>query len=85
MFRNGVKLTLYNPGVSAGRCTVRASLEDRDVVVDREPSRALSRALDSKHSLTVVCGSIYLIGEVRRELHRRFGVPEPTVDTRTGP
>jgi dihydrofolate synthase/folylpolyglutamate synthase len=64
---------------------LEASLEDRDVVVDSNPASALSRALDSNRALTVVCGSIYLVGEVRRELRRRFGVPLPAAETPTGP
>lgn len=39
-------------------------------------SEALDRALESSGVL-VACGSIYLIGEVRRGLRERFGVPAP--------
>ena len=37
--------------------------------------RALDRALALDCDLTLVCGSIYLVGEVRTELRRRYGVP----------
>ena len=40
---------------------------------------ALDRALQPGVNL-VVCGSIYLIGEVRKRLRERFGVPEPAKD-----
>lgn len=39
--------------------------------------RALDAALAAGSPLTVVCGSIYLLGDIRRRLRRRFGVPPP--------
>lgn len=39
--------------------------------------RGLGSALDAEDSLLVVCGSIYLVGAVRRSLRTRFGVPPP--------
>lgn len=54
-------------GLLAGR-------EGVEVVPDLE--KALDRALQPGARL-VVCGSIYLIGEVRKRLRERFGVPPP--------
>lgn len=42
-----------------------------------DPLEALDRALAAGSELTVVCGSIYLVGEVRTELRRRWGYPPP--------
>ena len=41
--------------------------------------KALEMTLAGGARRVVVCGSIYLVGEVRRELRRRFGMPPPTV------
>jgi len=46
------------------------------VVVEPEPGRALDRALALGGEVLVACGSIYLVGEVRKGLRARFGVPE---------
>ncbi|HVR30813.1 MAG TPA: folylpolyglutamate synthase/dihydrofolate synthase family protein [Thermoanaerobaculia bacterium] len=46
-------------------------------VIADSPAQALDLALGEGGSRIVVCGSIYLVGEVRGELRRRFGVPEP--------
>jgi dihydrofolate synthase/folylpolyglutamate synthase len=40
---------------------------------------ALERALADDPELLVVCGSVYLVGEVRELLRDRFGVPPPAV------
>ena len=48
-----------------------------DVLVEPDPERALDRALELGGETLVACGSIYLIGEVRRGLRERFGVPPP--------
>ncbi len=47
--------------------------------VEPKPSAALELALSFARPV-VACGSIYLIGDVRRELRRRFGVPSPAAD-----
>lgn len=48
--------------------------------------RALGAALDGSDPRTlVVCGSIVLVGELRAELHRLYGVPEPAVEVKVGP
>jgi dihydrofolate synthase/folylpolyglutamate synthase len=44
---------------------------------------ALDRALAGDHELLVVCGSIYLVGEVRGLLRHRFGAPPPAVSDLT--
>lgn len=47
-----------------------------DVAMESEPAAALDRALAAEPSLLVVCGSIFLIGEIRATLRDRFGLPE---------
>ncbi len=69
------------------RAVAPAALAERlgpreGVVVEPDPGRALDRLLELPGPLdaggtAVVCGSIYLIGEVRRALRERFGVPAP--------
>ena len=46
-------------------------------VVEPRLEPALDRALEGGAPLLVVCGSFYLVGEVRRMLRERFGVPLP--------
>jgi folylpolyglutamate synthase/dihydropteroate synthase len=46
-----------------------------DVRVVDNPLDALDAALETRLSI-VVCGSIYLVGDVRRDLRRRFGTPD---------
>jgi len=46
------------------------------VLVEPDPGRALDRALALGGEVLVACGSIYLVGEVRKGLRERFGVPE---------
>jgi dihydrofolate synthase/folylpolyglutamate synthase len=53
-------------------------VEGRAVHLESEPAAALEWALahgDAARPL-VVCGSLYLIGDLRAELRRRYGVPE---------
>lgn len=45
----------------------------------------LDRILESDFDEIVVCGSLYLVGEVRCELSRRFGTPSPAAEMSTGP
>lgn len=54
-------------------------LEGRErVEVEPDREKALDRLLDEAEGETlVVCGSIYLIGEIRTRLRERFGVPTP--------
>ncbi|MEE8523765.1 MAG: cyanophycin synthetase [Thermoanaerobaculia bacterium] len=49
------------------------SLVKAPVAIETDPARALEKALDGSSSLLVVCGSIYLVGEVRRLLRERYG------------
>jgi dihydrofolate synthase/folylpolyglutamate synthase len=53
---------------------------DRPVTVVSDPAAALEVALAGDEERVVVCGSIYLMGEVRRLLRRRFGRPTAAVD-----
>jgi dihydrofolate synthase/folylpolyglutamate synthase len=46
------------------------------VYVEPKLDEALDRALGLGGETLVVCGSIFLIGEVRKRLRERFGVPE---------
>ena len=53
--------------------------QDRATAIAR-PAEALGQALATRPRLLVVCGSIVLVGELRAELRRRYGVPPaPTV------
>ena len=50
----------------------------------RQPVAALSEAmaaLSGSGRALVVAGSLYLVGEVRRELTARYGVPKPAAET----
>lgn len=47
------------------------------VLVEPEPAAALALALEPGAETVVVCGSIFLVGELRRRLRERFGVPAP--------
>ncbi|HEX2643521.1 MAG TPA: folylpolyglutamate synthase/dihydrofolate synthase family protein [Thermoanaerobaculia bacterium] len=54
---------------------------ERQILVEPHPGRALDRALEGgpggASPTLVICGSIYLIGEIRRGLRERLGVPPP--------
>lgn len=64
--------------------TVASVLAAKKVTLVPDSARALSLALESATRLTVVCGSLYLVGEVRQELRRRFALPQAAVEVRTG-
>jgi dihydrofolate synthase / folylpolyglutamate synthase len=49
--------------------------------VEPDPKAALRLALSLGGRTLVACGSIYLIGEIRRELRERFGVPAPATSS----
>jgi dihydrofolate synthase / folylpolyglutamate synthase len=55
------------------------SLPERDCLIAEDAAAALDLALAGGDARIVVCGSIYLVGDARRELRRRFGVPPPAV------
>ncbi len=59
------------------RALVGAGRADRSVAVEPGFEAALEVALGSGTGRIVACGSIYLVGAVRAELRRRFGVPRP--------
>lgn len=48
--------------------------------IESDRSLALSAALKTPADFLVVCGSVYLVGDVRLDLRRRFGVPYPATD-----
>src|SRR5262249_3070615 len=50
------------------------------VLVEPAPAAALDRALALGAATVVACGSIFLVGELRQLLRRRFGVPAPAAD-----
>jgi dihydrofolate synthase/folylpolyglutamate synthase len=49
-------------------------------LVEPAPAVALDRALALGADTLVACGSIFLVGELRRLLRERFGVPAPAAD-----
>jgi dihydrofolate synthase / folylpolyglutamate synthase len=51
------------------------------VSIEPDPEAALERALGLGGELLVVCGSLYLLGEIRPALRRRFGRPEPATQS----
>ena len=57
-----------------------SAVPDGVASIAADPSAALDLALAPGCDRIVVCGSIYLVGDVRRELRRRFGVPAPATD-----
>jgi len=57
--------------------------EGTEAIVEPDPARALDRALETDRRQLVVCGSIFLIGEIRRLLRERFEVPKPARETPT--
>jgi len=57
-----------------------SSVQSGSVVVVPKAKEALTRLLDCGGSLALVCGSVHLVGELRQELRRRFGVPYSAVD-----
>lgn len=48
------------------------------VVVEAERENALRAALHDAAPFILCCGSLYLVGDVRRRLRQRFGVPADT-------
>ncbi|HVT61059.1 MAG TPA: folylpolyglutamate synthase/dihydrofolate synthase family protein [Thermoanaerobaculia bacterium] len=51
-----------------------------NVLIEPEPGAALARALDLGADSLVACGSIFLVGELRRLLRQRYAVPPPAAD-----
>lgn len=50
------------------------------VLVEAEPTAALDQALALGGDTLLVCGSIFLVGEIRGLLRQRFGLPPPACD-----
>ena len=48
---------------------------DRSVIVEPDPETALCRGLEEGPGPLIVCGSVYLVGEIRTLLRNRFGTP----------
>jgi dihydrofolate synthase / folylpolyglutamate synthase len=48
-------------------------LTGRKLEIEIDPARALDKALKGGSELLLACGSIYLIGEVRKRLRERYG------------
>jgi dihydrofolate synthase/folylpolyglutamate synthase len=70
---------LTRPRSSRGRSArdlMRWVSDSTELTVVDDPDQALSVAL-AKAEPVVVCGCIYLVGEVRQSLRRRFGTPPP--------
>lgn len=57
----------------------------KGVEVEPKAESALNRALADVPDILLVCGSIYLVGEVRKILRQQFGVPPPAMEIVTGP
>jgi dihydrofolate synthase/folylpolyglutamate synthase len=53
---------------------------EREVALEPDPECALDRALATTSGTLLVCGSLYLVGDLRAALRRRFGVPPPAAD-----
>jgi dihydrofolate synthase/folylpolyglutamate synthase len=57
-----------------------AMLPTDKTVLENDRTAALSAALTADGDFVVVCGSVYLVGDVRMDLRRRFGMPYPATD-----
>lgn len=81
------RLWLTSPGGPRARDPhdLTPLLAGRSFVVEPGLEAALDLALASSPPVLVACGSIVLLGRVRRHLYQRFGVPEPAVAITTGP
>ena len=82
--RNARRVILTSPTSSRSMSVDRLALHlaDREVESEPDPAAALHRALEEGDGPLVVCGSVYLVGEVRTVLRHRFGVPQPASTTR---
>lgn len=59
--------------------------ENKPVIVEPDRGKALEVAIAHTSGALVVCGSLYLIGEIRPLLRDRFGVPTATVASQPFP
>jgi dihydrofolate synthase/folylpolyglutamate synthase len=84
---NARKVILTSPGSHRALppAEIERLLPDSPVEVVPAAAAALDRALAGGPELLVVCGSVYLVGEVRALLRDRFGAPPPArnLGTRT--
>jgi dihydrofolate synthase/folylpolyglutamate synthase len=55
-------------------------VDERKAVVEPDRVSAVDVALESAADYVVVCGSVYLVGNVRKDLRRRVGLPLPATD-----
>jgi dihydrofolate synthase/folylpolyglutamate synthase len=59
---------------------LQSALGECETAIAADPQAALDLALAPGCDRIVVCGSIYLVGFLRGELRRRFGVPAPATE-----
>ena len=81
--RNLVFTTVPTPRSRAAAelpALLRTARPGAPALVEPEPAVALDRALALGADTLVACGSIFLVGELRRLLRERFGVPAPAAD-----
>ena len=81
--RNLVFTTVPTPRARAAAelpAQVRTARPGETMLVEPAPAAALDRALALGADTLVACGSIFLVGELRRLLRERFGVPAPAAD-----
>jgi len=81
--RNLVFTTAPTPRARAAAelpALVRPAHAQTPMLVEPSPAVALDRALELGADTLVACGSIFLVGELRRLLRERFGVPAPAAD-----
>ena len=81
--RNLVFTTAPSPRARAAEelpALAGTALSRATVLVEPAPGAALDCALALGADTLVACGSILLVGELRRLLRERFGVPAPAAD-----
>ena len=81
--RGAGRVILTSPTSSRAMPTdqLAALLGDRPVITEPDPGRALNRGLGQGSNPLVICGSVYLVGEIRTLLRDRFGTPPPAAET----
>ncbi|MBV8202025.1 MAG: bifunctional folylpolyglutamate synthase/dihydrofolate synthase [Acidobacteria bacterium] len=81
--RNLVFTTVASPRARAAEelpALAEAARSRAAALVEPAPAAALDRALGLGADTLVACGSIFLVGDLRRLLRERFGVPAPAAD-----
>jgi len=81
--RNLVFTTVPTPRARAAGelpALVGTARREAPMLVEPAPAVALDRALALGADTLVACGSIFLVGELRRLLRERYGVPAPAAD-----